>query len=256
MNRALAFAARNRKELLRDPLSYIFCLAFPLVMLVIMTLVNTSIPAEAGMTAFRIENLSAGIAVFGQTFVMLFTGLTVSKDRSGAFLTRMYVTPLESMDFILGYLAPMLVIALGQGFLIFAASWIVSLIVGSPLNVLGLLCSLLTLIPSAVMFIGFGLLFGTIFNEKSAPGICSILISLSSFLGGIWFDPDAAGGVMLTICKALPFYYCTHSARAAVRLDFSGPEWLLPLGIVVACAAAVILLASLAFKSRMKADLA
>ena len=40
MKRILAFADRNRKEILRDPLSYIFCLAFPLVMLAVMTLVT------------------------------------------------------------------------------------------------------------------------------------------------------------------------------------------------------------------------
>ena len=79
MNRILAFSDRNRKELLRDPLSYIFCLAFPVVMLLVMTLVDASIPAEAGMTVFRIRNLCAGIAVFGQTFVMLFAGLTVAE---------------------------------------------------------------------------------------------------------------------------------------------------------------------------------
>ena len=58
MNRVLAFADRNRKEILRDPLSYIFCLAFPLAMLVVMTLVNASIPKESGMTVFRIDNLA------------------------------------------------------------------------------------------------------------------------------------------------------------------------------------------------------
>ncbi len=55
MNRVLAFSGRNLKELLRDPLSYIFCLGFPLVMLVIMSIVNQSIPPEAGMTIFNIE---------------------------------------------------------------------------------------------------------------------------------------------------------------------------------------------------------
>ena len=47
MYKIKAFATRNWKEILRDPLSYIFCLGFPLVMLVVMTLVNESIPAEA-----------------------------------------------------------------------------------------------------------------------------------------------------------------------------------------------------------------
>lgn len=62
MNRIIAFSRRNFKEILRDPLSYILCLGFPLIMLVIMTLVNESIPAEAGMVIFRIDYLSGGIA--------------------------------------------------------------------------------------------------------------------------------------------------------------------------------------------------
>ena len=256
MKRILAFADRNRKEILRDPLSYIFCLAFPLVMLGVMTLVNESIPKESGMTVFRIDNLSAGVAVFGQTFVMLFTGLTVSKDRSGAFLTRMYVTPMTSGDFALGYILPMLVISMCQSALIFIVSWIISLIVGYPLNAAGLICSWGTLIPSAVLFISFGLLFGTLFGEKAAPGICSIIISLGSFLGCIWFDADATGGAMLTICKALPFYYCTKSARSAVRPDLSFAAWGGPLLIVIACAAALTCVSVLVFRARMKADLA
>ena len=42
--RIKAFASRNIKELIRDPLSYIFCLGFPLVMLVIMSFIGQSIP--------------------------------------------------------------------------------------------------------------------------------------------------------------------------------------------------------------------
>ena len=255
MNRMLAFADRNRKEILRDTLSYIFCIAFPLAMLVIMTLVNTSIPKESGMTVFRIDNLSVGIAVFGQAFVMLFTALTVSKDRAGSFLVRMYATPMESSDFTMGYMLPMLVIALVQNLLIYLASLVISMITGPAINPLGLLASMITLIPSAVMFIGFGLLFGTLFSDKAAPGICSILISVSSFVGCIWFDADKTGGVMLTICKVLPFYYCTRSGRSAVRLDFGVNTWLVPFVIVLACAAALTVLASLVFRSRMKADL-
>jgi len=255
MNRMLAFADRNRKEILRDPLSYIFCLAFPLAMLVVMTLVNASIPKEAGMTVFRIDNLAVGIAVFGQTFVMLFTGLTVSKDRSGSFLVRMYATPMESSDFTLGYLLPMLVIALAQNLLIYLASLVISLITGPAINPLGLLVSLVTLIPSAVMFICIGLLFGTLFSEKAAPGLCSIIISLSSFLGCVWFDADHTGGVMLTICRVLPFYYCTRAGRSAVRLDFGMDTWVIPLLIVVLCAVALAAVSSLVFRSKMKADL-
>ncbi len=256
MNRTFALASRTRKELLRDPLSYIFCLAFPLVMLAIMTIVDRSIPKEAGMTVFHLSQLAPGIAVFGQTFLMLFTSLTVSKDRSGYFLVRLYATPAGSRDFILGYLLPMMEISLMQCGIIYLASWIVSLILGTPLSAGGLLLSLLMLQPSAVLFICIGLLFGTLFSEKSAPGLCSIIISLGSFLGCIWFDADSLGGIMLKICKALPFYYCTKLGRSALQLNFGTSAFWLPLLIVAGCAVVLALLSVIVFRSRMRTDLA
>ncbi len=253
MNRITAFSKRNIKEILRDPLSYIFCLGFPLVMLVIMTLVNESIPPETGMVIFRIDNLSSGIAVFGLTFVMLFICLSVAKDRSGAFLVRLYATPMRSGDFILGYMLPMIVLSAAQILITFAVSLVVSLITGVELSVGGLLLAFVTLLPSAVMMAGFGLLFGSLLGEKAAPGLCSIVISLASFLGGVWFDPDGTGGVLLTICKVLPFYHSVHAARQAAALSFDG--YAVHLLITVAYAAAVTLASVLVFKAKMKADL-
>lgn len=255
MYRIKAFAVRNIKELSHDPLSYIFCLGFPLVMLIIMTIVNESIPPEANMTIFRIDNLAGGIAVFGQTFIMLFTAMTVTKDRSGAFLVRMYASPMKPADFISGYIVPMIATALIQSLVSFAVALVISLISGTEINILGLLTAMVTLIPSALMFTGFGLLFGTLFNEKSAPGLCSIIISLGSFLGSIWFDAESTGGVMLKICKVLPFFYCTKTARSSIALDFGLSEFVLPLIIVTACAVAVTAITAVVFKSRMKADL-
>ena len=63
--RMLVFGKRNLKELVRDPLSYIFCLGFPIVMLLIFTVINDSIQSEAKPDIFRIDRMSGGIAVFG-----------------------------------------------------------------------------------------------------------------------------------------------------------------------------------------------
>ncbi|MBP3649557.1 MAG: ABC transporter permease [Clostridia bacterium] len=256
MHKIKAFAVRNGKEILRDPLSYIFCLGFPLVMLVIMTLVDRSIPAQAGMTIFHIENLSGGIMVFGLTFVMLFTAITVAKDRSGAFLLRMYASPMTALDFVAGYLLPMLAISLMQTALIGVCSWVVSLLVGDVLPVVGLLLAVMTVIPSAVFFIGLGLLFGTLCNDKAAPGLCSIVISLGSFLGSIWFDAEATGGVLLKISQCLPFHYCTKSLRAAVQLNLTASDFWAPVGIVAACAVVMVVLAAVLFRGKMRAEMA
>lgn len=253
MNKLKAFSVRNFKEIIRDPLSYIFCLGFPLVMLVIMSLVNESIPPEAGMTIFRIDNLSGGIAVFGLTFLMLFVTLNVSKDRSGAFLVRLYATPMRSGDFVAGYLLPAALLSAFQVTITFAASFIVSLITGVKLNPLGLLLAALTLIPTVILFISFGLLFGTLFSEKAAPGLCSIIISLASFLGGVWFDAEGTGGVLFDICKVLPFWHSVKAARLASALSFD--NYLPHLLITAAYALVITAAATFVFNRKMRADL-
>ena len=255
MNKTISFAKRNLKEMYRDVLSYVFCLAFPIVMLVIMTLVNESIPAEANMTIFRIDNLMGGIIIFGQTFVMLFTTLLVSKDRESSFLMRLYASPMKSTDFTMGYFLPMLLIAVAQAFVAVAASLVISLITGVKLNLGGALLSVIVSVPSAIMFIGTGVLLGTLLNSNAAPGLCSIVISLGSFLGGIWFDAEGTGGVMYKICKCLPFIYCTKTVRSAIAMDFSKDGFLVPVFVVAAVALALSVLAAEVFKAKMKADL-
>ena len=253
MSKTIAFSGRNFKELVRDPLSYIFCLGFPLVMLVVMTLVNDSIPKETNMTIFRIDNLAGGIAVFGLTFVMLFVCLSVAKDRSGAFLMRLYSTPMKSGNFIAGYILPSLLLSLLQTVIAFAASLVISAITGIELNIGGLLLSVVVLIPTMIMLISLGLLFGTLFNEKAAPGLCSVVISLASFLGGIWFDVDATGGIIADICNVLPFVHSVKAARLACALDF---ENILPhLLISSAYALGFTVLSIAVFRGKMKADL-
>ena len=53
MSRVGTFTRRNLLEMSRDTLSYIFCIAFPLVMLVIMTIVNASIPKNRRANRIR-----------------------------------------------------------------------------------------------------------------------------------------------------------------------------------------------------------
>ena len=254
MNKTLLFAKRNLKELSRDVLSYIFCIAFPVVMLVIMSVLNSSIPKEAGMSTFRIDNLSGGIIVFGQTFVMLFTAILVATDKCTSFLTRLYASPMKSGHFTHGYIIPMVMISIVQSLVTIISSIVVSLISGVALEPLGLVLVVFTSLPSALMFISIGMIFGTLFNEKAAPGFCSIIISLGTFLGGVFFDAEGVGGVMHTMCECMPFLYCTRTARSSIQLNLDWEHFGSSFLIVSLVAAFLVFLATAVFNSRMKAD--
>lgn len=250
--RSLVFGKRTLTEILRDPLSYIFCLGFPLIMLVLMSIINRSIPAEANMDVFQIQNLAPGIAVFGLTFVMLFTCLQVSKDRSTAFLIRLYASPIKSRDFIMGYTYPLIVIAILQSLITFVASVIIGSIFDYHFSLINIALCMLVLIPSALLFIGFGLFFASFLNEKAAPGICSIIISAACMLGGIWMDVDGLGGTLAKVCKALPFYHGVRAARLALSGNYN--ELLKPLMIIVVYAVVIYILAVLIFRRKMQSD--
>ena len=108
--RMMTFARRCAKEILRDPLNLGFGLGFPLVLLVLLSAIQANIPADL----FAIDTLTPGITVFGLSFLTLFSATLIAKDRESAFLQRLYTTPLTAADMILGYMLPILPIALVQ----------------------------------------------------------------------------------------------------------------------------------------------
>ncbi|MBP3415555.1 MAG: ABC transporter permease [Clostridia bacterium] len=254
MNKTLAFCSRTVKEIIRDPLSYIFCLGFPIVMLLLMTVVNESIPEEAAMTVFEINNLGPAIAYFGLTFVLLFTSIQVSKDRSTALITRVYVSPMKSSQIIAGYTLPMLLIALCQAAIALTASYVVSLAGDKAFDIINMAVCLASLLPSMLLLVSVGLIFGTIVNEKAAPGIGSIIISVSGMLGGIWMDVEALGGALEKTAKILPFFHGIKAARCAL-----GGQWddmISPLAVTAVWAVAMYILAVLVMKGRLRKDVA
>ena len=94
----LTFANRNAKEILRDPLTLIFGLGFPLVLIFLLSAIQANIPVPL----FEIEQLTPGITVFGLSFMTLFSATLIAKDRSSSLLQRLYTTPLSPFDFLLG----------------------------------------------------------------------------------------------------------------------------------------------------------
>ena len=252
--RAIAFAQRNIKELFRDIVSYIFCIGLPVVMLIVMTIVNLSIPqTEGAPKVFRIDQLTPAMAVFAMTFLMLFVCIRVSSDRSSAFLTRLYASPMKGSDFILGYILPFALTGIIQAVITYLSGEIISLIVnGYSMNIGYMLLSIPLSIPSIMLFIGIGIIFGSLFNAKAAPGICSAVITGAAILGGIYMDIEAMGGSWKTVCQCFPFYHCVKAARLAIVGNFE--DMLSPLLICSAFALVIFVISIIVFSLKMKSD--
>ena len=108
--RMLTFSKRCAREILRDPLTLVFGLGFPLVLLFLLSAIQANIP----VALFEIQHLTPGITVFGLAFMTLFSATIIAKDRGSSFLQRLYTTPLTPLDFILGYTLPIIPFAVAQ----------------------------------------------------------------------------------------------------------------------------------------------
>lgn len=233
----MVFAKRNAKEILRDPLTLFFGAAFPVILLILLWMIGRNIPEGTAPSTFRIGLLAPGIALFGLTFITLFSAMLVSKDRGDSLMLRLMTSPMTASDFVLGYTLPLLPIATVQILMVY----IVSVPLGLRLTP-SVLVSVVTLIPAAVLFIGIGLLFGTILSEKQVGGICGALMTnLCAWLSGIWFDVSAVGKWFENIARALPFIHAVDAARAAASGDYPSvmPDllWVIIYAIVVSVAA-------------------
>ena len=234
----LPFAKRCTKEILRDPINLGFGLGFPLVLLLLLSAIQANIP----VSLFEINTLTPGVTVFGLSFMTLFSATLIAKDRESAFLQRLYTTPLSGFDFIIGYMLPILPIALGQTVI----CYLFAIPLGLTVSV-NVIYAILGIIPVAVFNIALGLLCGSVLGVKQVGGICgALLTNLSAWLSGVWFDLNLVGGTFRKIANVLPFVHAAEMEKALCGGDFqTAASHVLPVllyGVLVAVVAVLCFL--------------
>ncbi|SCJ70841.1 ABC transporter efflux protein%2C DrrB family [uncultured Eubacterium sp.] len=242
--KTLAFASRNTKEIVRDKINLLFGLGFPLILLFLLSLMRANMPSGL----FAVEYLTPGITVFGFSFISLFAGMIVAKDRTSSFMLRLFTSPMTSGNFICGYLLPLLPMVICQTAICFLAA----LALGLDFTV-NIFAAMAVLLPCSIIFIGMGLLCGCIFTEKQVGGVCgALLTNLTAWLSGTWFDTSIAGNVFDTIAHLLPFCHAVDAGRAALSGDYSAIMsdllWVFGYAIVVTILAIVV------FQRKIAAD--
>ena len=239
--RMLTFAKRCAKEILRDPINLMFGLGFPLVLLVLLSTLQANIP----VSLFEIDILTPGITVFGLSFLTLFSATLISRDRESALLQRLYTTPLSGLDFILGYMLPLIPIALIQALICYLFAIFLGLTVS-----INIVYAVIGIIPMAVFNIALGLLCGSLLGVKQVGGICgALLTNLSAWLSGVWFDLTLVGGTFEKIAHALPFVHGVQLEKAVFCGDWESAA--AHIGLIVLYSAGTTAVAVVCFLRQM-----
>ena len=239
--RIITFAKRNLKEIIRDPLSIIFAIILPLFLLYMFE--QFKIPNEV----YNIENFTPGIIIFSLSFITMFTSSLVAKDRSTSLTTRLGVSPMKSIDYILGYSIAVLPIVLIQNILFFMTAMLLGLNIS-----INIIYTILVSIPISLLFISLGILIGTITNEKSSSGVSSIVVQLVAFTSGMYFSTDMVGNTFSIICKILPFQSTLNITKSVLNNSYN--NILTSILVVVIYTVITIVLEIFLFKKRMISD--
>ncbi|MCR0457831.1 ABC transporter permease [Emergencia sp. 1XD21-10] len=238
------FAGRNFKEITRDPTSILMGIGFPVLLIVALSLMKKSIGGMADI--FEVQNFAPSMTIFGLAFLGMFVGTLMSTDRDSSFLSRLFASPLKSIDYILGYSIPVIPLAVLQAICCFA----VAMIFGLELNK-NVLVAIITLLPVAVLFIAFGLFMGSMFtSNNSVNGFGTILVNAAVFLSGAVLPLDSIGGTFQKVCNLLPFSHAVDAVRCAISGSYS--DILLHLVWILGYAIVLVIPAVIVFKRKMK----
>ena len=238
----LNFAKRNFKEIIRDPLSIIFSVLLPLILLFVFKQIN--IPSES----YELHNFTPGIIVFGFSFITLFTAMLISKDRTTSLLIRLGISPMKPIEYILGYMLSIIPLILIQNVLFF----ILAIVLGLSFSI-NIIWAILISIVIAILFITIGIILGSLFSEKASSGISSIVIQLVCFTSGMYFPRELLGDVFSKICEFLPFESCVTIIKGIMNNNL---EIISARNIVVFCTytIAILVISVIVFKKKMISD--
>ena len=222
--RWFAFTKRTAQEIILDPLTVAFGLGMPVALLLLLTAINNGVPEGYGPDNFKIQYLTPGVNVFAMSFLTLMAGLLLSKDRGSSLLQRLLTTPLTAVDYIVGYMLPLIPIALLQGIICYAFA----LILGLPFTV-NIVWAILISLISALMFSAMGLLFGTILHAAEdrdrlykrlllvSGCVMAAYLAASFHFGALFLCPDrvyyalspleAAGLLSIDLTLLSAFYF-------------------------------------------------
>lgn len=159
------------------------------------------------------------------------SAFNIVEYRRKGILKRLFVTPLQPRDFIVGLVLSRGLICIGELALLLLIAWLY-------LNII-IVGNLLLLLPIVVMgaavFLSMGFCVGSVAKSQQTVGALGNLVILPQiFLSGIFYPIDALPGLLQPIASALPLSFVANAMRS-VMVDGASLPALLPdfLGMAV-----------------------
>jgi ABC-2 type transport system permease protein len=214
------------RRLLRNRRTVIITLAFPVIFFLLFGLNKSyaSIPAGHGNTSAEVM---VSLELYGAVAATMFGGAMVSIERAQGWSRQLRLTPLSPA----AYIAMKVLTALVLG----AASVVAVNIVGilthkaSMPGYLWIVTALCVWIGS-LLFAAFGLFMGYLLPTENVMQLMSLVLTVLSFLGGLFIPLSQLPQTVQDIAKWTPLYGLNQLVHAPML--GTGVDWTWPVNVV------------------------
>ena len=238
---AFPIAGRVVRQLVRDRRTVALIVIVPLV---VMTLISYSFPENEAMLSQFAPALLATLALF---FSFLLTGISFLRERTQGTMERMMASPVSRLDMVLGYLLGFFMFALTQSLIVLLFTIYVL-----DVTYLGDLWQIFVFLVFIVtMAVNLGI-FASAFarNEFQMIQFIPLIIFPQVFLCGVIYPVEQMHTILQWISKFLPLKYAVDGINGIMREGQTLLDVGFELGILMAFAVAISILAALTLRRR------
>jgi ABC-2 type transport system permease protein len=207
---------------------FIFSVAFPLVMFVLIAGPNKDAPlAGIPFAAY----FMGGMVAWGTMMASLSGGGRVAAERATGWNRQLRITPLTAR----AYFRAKVVTAYAMVLTTMALMYVAGVAFGVHLTARGWLTMTGLVLVGVIPFIAMGIFVGHLVSPDAMGPVMGGVTALLAILGGAW--GPLAGGFMLTVGKWLPSYWLVQAGATA----YQGGSWPVQGWICVAVWSAVLI---------------
>jgi ABC-2 type transport system permease protein len=160
----------------------------------------------------QIDFIAPGIIIFGLLIMVPTSARIMVHDKETGFMSRLLATPTYPWEFIAGYSASMLVVAIVQ--------IIIFILLGMAfgMNIVGnIALAFLIFFLTAICSISIGMIVAALSkSENQAEPLCWIISMPLAVLSGVWFSREIMPGYIQFLGDIFPYSHAVSAARMVI----------------------------------------
>lgn len=166
------FTSQGAGRVLHSPLAFYFKLKFPIMLLLLLSTVGSTVPRRTRVAVFGVSGLAPNVAIFKVDFVSLFSSVLVTGSEAADFVVELFASPLGTRRFVVNCALPLLPVTVLRDTMYIITTFFLKLRID-----IGVLLVLTMGVPVTVIFVSLKLLLNALLGRGTINKVYNTLLA-------------------------------------------------------------------------------